>query len=73
MYGKFSVSKKLLKKEQKKLESLRNRAENDLIKYLDKQEEENEEIDPETPIYWIELEECKSIEDINEFMKEFGW
>ena len=48
-------------------------AENDLLLYLEEQEEENMEYDLETPLYWIELKKCKDVDEIHDFMREFGW
>lgn len=32
-----------------------------------------EEDEPEAPLYFIELQECETCEEIDEYMKDFGW
>ena len=57
----------------KKFKDLMLKAEDDLDEYIEKWEEENEETDVERPIYYAELKQCKTIKEIKEYMKDFGW
>ena len=56
-----------------KIKDLMSQAENDLQEYLDKWEEDNGEINVEAPVYFMELRQCKTVKEIVEYMKEFGW
>lgn len=58
---------------EKRIRMLMEKAVNDLQEYVNKQEEEDEEIDPEVPIYFAELKLCKTEKEIRQYMKEFGW
>ena len=43
---------------------------NDLMVYLDENDFDD---DLEIPIYFMELEQCKTKEEIHQYMREFGW
>lgn len=50
----------------------RREAKHDLLQYIQDNKSEFED-DLEIPLYYPELKECKTLKEIHNYMKSFGW